>query len=567
MANGVGLYARVSSEQQAEAGTIRSQVSALLERIDSDGLPSPGASLQFIDEGYSGATLVRPALERLRDAVYNGVVDCVYVHSPDRLSRKYAYQILLMDEFQKAGAKVVFLNREIGKTPEDDLLLQVQGMMAEYERAKILERSRRGKLQSAKRGAINVLGGAPYGYRYVGKHEGNGDARYEIIFEEARVIQQIFDWVGRERTSLAEVKRRLESAGVRTRSGKTSWDRTAIWGMLKNPAYVGKAAFGKTKVGDKRPRLRPQRNASDKPRQSHSTYDVPKEEWIYIPVPALVNEELFAAAQEQLSENRSQARERRRGALYLLQGLICCKGCGYAFYGKPVRNKIDKTKIRAYAYYRCIGTDSYRFGGTRICENKQIRTDLVDDVVWRQVSELLHDPRPLEREYNRRLHKNKKGEPENLESERKSLQNKIARMIDSYSDGLISKDEFEPRIKRTKAQLARIEEQCKKLKDEENNSRQLQLLIVRLDEFAAKVKGKVHKLDWDTKRQIIRSLVKRVEIDQDQVNVVFRVGALPFDLAPAGGESLQHCNRRDRSPLLYTASGGIKYFSFYITCL
>src|SRR5271154_1706679 len=108
------------------------------------------------------------------------LINCVYVHSPDRLARKYAYQIVLMDEFQKAGAKVVFVNREIGKTPEDDLLLQVQGMMAEYERAKILERVRRGKLQGAKRGLINVLSGAPYGYRYVGKHEGNGDASYEI---------------------------------------------------------------------------------------------------------------------------------------------------------------------------------------------------------------------------------------------------------------------------------------------------------------------------------------------------------------------------------------------------
>jgi site-specific DNA recombinase len=121
MVNSVALYARVSSEQQADAGTIRSQISAVLERIAGDGFPLPGESLNFIDEGYSGATLIRPALERLRDCVFNGMVDCVYVHSPDRLSRKYAYQIVLMDEFKKAGATVVFVNREIGKTPEDDL--------------------------------------------------------------------------------------------------------------------------------------------------------------------------------------------------------------------------------------------------------------------------------------------------------------------------------------------------------------------------------------------------------------------------------------------------------------
>ena len=558
MANSVALYARVSSEQQADAGTIKSQVSALQERIAADGLPLPPESFQFIDDGYSGATLIRPALERLRDCVFNGLVDCVYVHSPDRLARKYAYQIVLMDEFQKAGAKVVFVNREIGKTPEDDLLLQVQGMMAEYERAKILERVRRGKLQGAKRGLINVLSGAPYGYRYVGKHEGNGDASYEIAFEEARIVQRIFEWIGKERISIGEVKRRLDEAGAKTKSGKTWWDRSVIWLILKNPAYIGKAAFGKTKVGDKRPRLRPQKNGSDKPRQSVSTYDVPQDEWIYIPVPPLVSEELFAAAQEQLSENRARYRESRRGAIHLLQGLICCKSCGHAYYGKPISHAKRRGKPRNYAYYRCIGTDAYRFGGKRICANNQIRTDLVDDLVWQKVTELLHDPSRLEKEHNRRLKSNRKEEPERLEKERKNLQNKISRMIDSYADGLITKEEFEPRIKRNKAQLATLEEQSKKLREEENNSRQLQLLIVRIDEFAAKVKDKLQKLDWDTKRQIIRSLVKRVEIEQDQVNVVFRVGSLPFDSAPSRGQSLQHCNRRDDPALWNTAFGGMK---------
>ena len=125
-------------------------------------------------------------------------------------------------------------------------------------------------------------------------------------------------------------------------------------------------------------------------------------------------------------------------------------------------------------------------------------------------------------------------------------------MIDSYADGLISKEEFEPRVKRNKAQLAKLNEQCKILAEQENNSGQLQLLIVRLDEFAAKLKGKIDKLDWETKRQIIRSLVKSVEVDLERVNVVFRVGALPFELAPAGGQSLQHCNKRDYTALRRT---------------
>ena len=435
MAKNVAIYARVSSEQQAEAGTIRSQISALLERITAEGYEIPLAEMQFIDDGYSGANLVRPALERLRDSAYNGAIDRLYVHSPDRLARKYAYQIVLMDELRKADVDVVFLNREIGKTPEDDLLLQVQGMMAEYERAKILERSRRGKIQGAKRGAVNVLSGAPYGYRYIGKHEGDGDARYEIVFEEARFVQQIFDWVGKERLSIGEVRKRLEAAGVKTRSGKTLWDRSTLWGMLKNPAYIGQAAFGKTKLGEKRTSIRPQRNASSKPRQSYSTYDVPSDEWISIPVPALVTPELFAVVQEQLSENRARARQRYRGAAHLLQGLICCKSCGYAFYGSPAKNRHGQH----YVYYRCIGTDAYRFGGNRVCSNKQVRSDMLDDVVWTQVLELLQEPDQLQKEYDRRLKKKSKDDPNKLNAERKSIQNKIARMIDSMLTGSLQR--------------------------------------------------------------------------------------------------------------------------------
>lgn len=158
------LYARVSSDQQAQAQTIDSQVAALRERMAEDGAVwQPGH--EFIDAGYSGSTLVRPALEQLRDAVAAGEVERVYVYAPDRLARKYTYQMMLVDEFQRAGVELVFLNHRLGQSPEDELLLQMQGMIAEYERAQILERSRRGKRHKAQQGSVNVLSGAPYGYR------------------------------------------------------------------------------------------------------------------------------------------------------------------------------------------------------------------------------------------------------------------------------------------------------------------------------------------------------------------------------------------------------------------
>src|SRR6266566_7197470 len=222
------IYARVSSEQQADEHTIASQVAALRARVAQDGLLLP-AEREFLDEGYSGATLVRPALERVRDLVAGGGIDRLYVHSPDRLARRYAYQALLLDEFHAAGVEVVFLNRALGQSPEDELLLQVQGMMAEYERAKILERSRRGKRHGAHLGNVAVLSGAPFGYRYIRKDEGGGAARYEIVLDEARVVRQVFHWVGLERASIGERPGPPGPAQWQYRDDGAWWCRASEW--------------------------------------------------------------------------------------------------------------------------------------------------------------------------------------------------------------------------------------------------------------------------------------------------------------------------------------------------
>jgi site-specific DNA recombinase len=507
----------------------------LRERVALDGLVLPEA-MQFLDEGYSGATLVRPALERLRDVIAAGAIDRLYVHSPDRLARKYAYQVLLVDECQRMGVEVVFLNRELGRSPEDDLLLQVQGMMAEYERAKIIERHRRGKLHAARAGVVNVLSGAPYGYRYVDKHTGGGQARYEIVPDEARVVRQVFAWVGHERLSIGEVCRRLTQAGEVTRTGKTVWDRSVVWGILHNPAYKGAAAFGKTQYEPLRPQLRAQRNRPLQPRRAVSVRDVPADEWLTIAVPALVEADLFAAVQAQLQENQRHARQSRRGARYLLQGLVQCQHCGYAFYGKPISRKAAKGHARSYAYYRCLGTDAYRFGGERVCTNPQVRTDLLEIAVWQEVCALLAQPERLAEEYRRRLHapgRAKRQEQPTFDAQIGKLRQGLARLIDSYAEGLIDKQEFEPRITRLRQRLTALEEQAQQLQDEAALQTELQLIIGRLEDFAAQVHGGLAAADWTSKRELIRALVKRVEVAQDQVNVVFRVDQRPTEPDPA----------------------------------
>ena len=545
------IYARVSSDVQQEARTIESQVADLRACLVRRGLQL-APELEFVDDGYSGATLVRPALERLRDVVAAGGIDQLYVHCPDRLARNYAHQVLLLEEFLQAGVEVIFLNREVGQTPEDQLLLQVQGMIAEYERAKILERSRRGKRHAAQVGRVSVLSCAPYGYRYVTKQDGVGEARFEMDLAEARVVRQIFTWVGRDRCSIGEVQRRLNAADERTRTGKTTLDRATIWGILKNPAYKGAAAFGKTAIAPLRPRLRAQRGGSLQPKKAYSVRDKPVEEWLSIPVPALVEATLFEAVTEQLQENQQHARASQRGARYLLQGLLICSCCGYAYYGKAISPSARKQQARSYAYYRCIGADAYRFGGVRLCWNQQLRTDLVDEAVWQEVCRLLEHPERLEQEYRRRLLQTQTPpDLEPLERQVRQVRQGVARLIDSYTEGLIDKAEFEPRMTRLRERLGHLETHVQQARDEASLEAELTLMLSRLEDFAAHVTDGLQAADWLTRREIIRALVKRVEVAQEQVRVVFRVGPhspqAPSDkeIPSVPPQSLPHCRRGD----------------------
>jgi len=273
---------------------------------------------------------------------------------------------------------------------------------------------------------------------------------------------------------------------------------------------------------------------------------VPREEWILIPVPAIVEPEVFEVVQEQLRENQHRARRGKRGVRYLLQGLLKCAQCGYAYYGKAISPSARKGHERHYAYYRCTGSDGYRFGGQRVCQNTQLRTDLLEQAVWAHVRRLLEEPARLETEYSRRLKPPRKGsrwdDAEAVGRQAGKLRQGIARLIDGYADGLIDKSEFEPRITRMKQRLAQLEEQARQLADEAALQRELHLIIGRLEEFSAAVRSGLDEAEWLKKREIIRSLVKRVEVGKDHVEVVFRIGPGPFVLSPEKGV-LQDCRR------------------------
>jgi site-specific DNA recombinase len=410
----------------------------------------------------------------------------------------------------------------------------VQGVIAEYERAKLLERSRRGKRHAAQEGRVGVLCHAPYGYRYVPKHEGGGDARFDIVYDEARVVQQVFAWVGHDRYTINAVWRRLHQAGVRTRTGKEHWDHKTLWDMLKNPVYKGEAAFGKTRWTPVGPRLHAPRGRPAQSRRGSSGKEVPKDEWITLPVPALVEVALFDAVQALLDENRRRARLPEKGSRYLLQGLLVCSQCGYAYCGR--------TNDARHAYYRCAGAMNIpRQGFERVCWNKALHMDQTDAAVWHEVCRLLAQPERLEQAYRQRLHPDQPSDAyHGLETQMSKLRRGLARLIDSYAEGLIDKQEFEPRVTRLRARLQHLEAQVKHLKAEGEMEEELRLVVGRLETFATKVYNGLQQAGFQTRREIIRSLVKRVDVAQQHIRIVFRVSptSVPpsLDSAPTIGK-------------------------------
>ena len=522
----IALYARVSSEQQAQQATIESQIAGLKQRAQADGhlvLPQD----VYVDEGFSGATLVRPALERLRDRAAEGAVEILYVHSPDRLARKYAYQVLLLDELRRHGVTPVFLHGPAGQTAEDELLVQVQGMIAEYERAKILERCRRGKIHRARNGSVNPMSGAPYGFAYIKKSD-DAPASYRVLLHEAKVVRGIFHALVHEQKSIGEIVRNLNAQKTPTRRGAPRWDRATVWAILQNPAHMGKAAFGKTEATERRKLLRPIRGNGTTPRRAKSTHrDTPPEQWISIDVPAIVARDVFEAAKEQLARNKQLSLRNARGERYLLQGLTVCSRCGYAFYGKTVSKSAAKGGSR-YGYYRCVGADSYRFAGGRVCSNPQVRVDQLDGYVWQSVCELLQNPARMLDEWSRRQKND--GVPTELRERRDEAVRDLAvherslkRLLDGYEVGAIELNDLKVR---SEAVRARIEMAKREVGHADRMLREtvhLRAVVTQLEDFAARVRRGLDTVSWFERRHIIRTLVAKVEIDESGATVIYRL--------------------------------------------
>ena len=397
--------------------------------------------------GHSGATLVRPALERLRDLVAGVGVEVVLCYSPDRLARKFAYQALLIEEFARAGTRVEFVKGPRGDSPEDQLLVQFQGMFAEYEKAQIMERYRRGKAHRARAGTVNVLSAAPRSATGTCARPTHAGAGYEIVEHEAALVAELFRRYADDGASIADLARWLTSQGVPTRTGKTRWDRSVIWGMLRNPAYAGQRVFGKTMgvhesarpepgrppagTRHRRARPRPSTGPARSGSRSRSRRSSPTD--------------TFTRVAQRLADNKRFA-SRNSKVPSLLQGLAACSGCGYAYYRSSTR-----TTSKKIYYYRCLGSDDYRYEDGRVCGNKPVRADYLDQVVWDHITGLLADPALIRAEIDRRLDTARTSDP--ATRQRKRLETALAkataaitRMIQAYQEQLITLDELRARM-------------------------------------------------------------------------------------------------------------------------
>ncbi|RLB10752.1 MAG: recombinase family protein [Deltaproteobacteria bacterium] len=510
------IYARVSSDRQKEEHTIGSQILALTEYARNEAYMVPEEWI-FQDEGYSGATLVRPGLERLRDLASEGQIETVLAYSPDRLSRKYAYQVLLIEEFARHGVDVEFIKSPKATTPEEELLLQFQGMIAEYERAQIVERSRRGKRYRAKAGSVSVLSGAPYGYRYI-KKTATSEAHYEVIEEQAEVVRKVFKLYTEDGLSINAIARWLNDHAIPTRKGISKWERSTVWGMLRNPAYKGTACFGKTEQIERRKVTRPLRQRGGFSPRCSSARERPRSEWIEIPVPALVRESTFSLAKEKLEQNKRFSL-RRTIEPTLLQGMLVCNRCGYAFYRCSTR-----TSKRKIYYYRCLGSDDYRYLNGRVCQNRPIRQDYLDDVVWKHVLQLLENPQLIRAEIQRRIKQIQDSSPtkrrkEAIEKEIIRVDKSIEKLLDAYQEGLIRLEELRKRMPGLRRRQGTLNSELNSLEAATANQKGFLRLAENLEDFLTRMRETADSMNLTDRQKILRLLVKEILVDLETIKI------------------------------------------------
>lgn len=379
------LYARVSTGMQEKEHTIDSQIIEIKRQIRDAG---DILTKEYIDNGYSGAYLNRPAMDRLRSDLKTDLFDVVYFLCADRIARRAAYQDLIVGEILKHNKQLVIDGKDYVSNPENELTLNVLGMVSQFERARILERYTRGKMYKLRQGML--AGGSGHnilGYNYIHRNA-QDSARLEINEKEAETVRYIFNAYALENKSWAQIIRSLEKMGATTKSGNKVWDTTTLSNILKNHTYAG------TRYFNTRFLVKEERNPIRAIKYGKKIFR-DKSQWIPIKVPAIVSQEIFDKAQERIERQRIQYRNPRQ--VQLLSGLVECGCCGDGFTSyfrtyKDKRCKIDPETIFHKVAYRCSHISKQRLhskdSGFIRCKNPEVTAHLLEDCVFDRISNI-----------------------------------------------------------------------------------------------------------------------------------------------------------------------------------
>ena len=475
------LYARVSTDLQEKEHTIDSQLEALREYAHKNGYQ---VVAEYLDDGYSGATLERPGLDRMRDALSLAEFDLVLFHHPDRLARKVLYQYLVLEEMEKAGVKPEFLGFPLDDSPESQVMLGVQGVFAEYDRAKILERTRRGKLLHARAGAL-VGGHPPYGYRWIKSGE-QGRARLEIVEYTAAMVRQVYRMLLEDRLKTWAMARILTKDGVSTPGGATQWQPTTVSRILTNPVYKG------TYI-----------------------YRASQQEKIAIPVPPIVDQATWEAAQVQLEENSRYSRRNNQKYQYLLRGLIRCPRCGGNYSGYVQHGSRG---------YRCARANWTVSSTGQRCPPGSIPAQPVEDAVWEAVKGAIQQPQVLKAEYARRLVAT--GSANQLELEGKQivlaltrLKSQEDRVTDAYINEAMDLTRYKTEMERLanrRKELEGIKQEIERRSQQEDAGRQA---LEYLERFCDQMRKGLENLTFEERQQLLRLVVEGITVADGKVKV------------------------------------------------
>lgn len=515
MSERAAFYARVSTARQEQEQTIGSQLASLEQEAARRGWSIP-KERRYIDDGFSGTRLDRPGLDALRDAAADGLLDVVLIHCPDRLARSYIDQHVVLEELTKRGVRVHFVERPVSACPEDQLLLQMQGVIAEYERAKLIERTRRGRLHKVRSGQLLPFTCAPYGYaieRSVDTPQG-----VVVINEvEAAHVRAMYRWVLEEGLSARQVAKRLNQLGIRPRRAR-AWRVSPVYNVLTNPAYTGMAQYGKRETVEPR---RPQRPGVYRKRVKSSRRLRPVEQRLSVAVPALVDEATQQKVREQLKKNWVLS-PRRVQYDYLLRSLVVCGTCGRRMDCVGQRKRTDPS--RHYVYYSCNYDGPPGLTRELRCRARRVRADALDALVWQGLTSWLQRPELIavevhawqdRREDSAQLARDQA----RLEGTCRSLQGQIERLVDAYQQGAIEVAELKARRERLETALQAAQGRLASVRAQQQDGPRLEALGEELNRFAAALRVGLEELDFTGRQRLVRLLVERVVVTGEQVTV------------------------------------------------